>query len=111
MDEDDDDNGDLNFRISHEVTPGTYYIRVMGFDDTETGDYSLRVVFATVDYDLTVSALTVNDNSVSASVAADQSITIVATVRNTGSTAAPPSSLHYYRSSNSAHLGIRPPSG
>ena len=47
MDEDDDDNGDLNFRISHEVTPGTYYIRVMGFDDTETGDYSLRVVFAT----------------------------------------------------------------
>lgn len=32
-----------NFKIEHYVSPGTYYIYVMGYDSSVTGNYSLRV--------------------------------------------------------------------
>ena len=41
----DDDSGVFsNFRISHRVTAGTYYIRVAGFRASTTGNYQLLVV-------------------------------------------------------------------
>ena len=38
-----DDWGDANFRISHSVQPGTYYLRVAGFSSSTTGPYTLHV--------------------------------------------------------------------
>ena len=43
----DDDRGrNGNFRIVQQVTPGTYYVEVKGFNDRATGPYSLLVDFA-----------------------------------------------------------------
>lgn len=39
--EDDDSFGDLDFSITHTLSPGTYYIVVCGYDETETGSYTL----------------------------------------------------------------------
>ncbi|MBM3852705.1 MAG: hypothetical protein FJ399_06075, partial [Verrucomicrobia bacterium] len=41
-----DDYTDLNFRIVHTVTEGTYYISVRHYSPTDTGAYTLRVDFA-----------------------------------------------------------------
>jgi hypothetical protein len=41
-----DDYTDLNFRIVHTVTAGTYYISVRHYSPTETGAYVLRVDFS-----------------------------------------------------------------
>ena len=41
----DDSGSGTNFRISHRVSPGTYYVRVTEYGDNSTGDYSLRVHF------------------------------------------------------------------
>ena len=41
---DNDEGGEsANFRLVAQVSPGTYYIRVRGYDPSETGRYTLRV--------------------------------------------------------------------
>ena len=41
---DNDDGGEgSNFRVSASVEPGTYYIRVRGYDDSSTGAYTLTI--------------------------------------------------------------------
>ena len=40
---DDDSGADYNFRVSVAVEPGTYYIRVRGYDDSSTGPYTLTL--------------------------------------------------------------------
>ena len=40
-----DDSSGNNFRVSHSVNSGTYYIRVRGFNGTATGSYTLHVTF------------------------------------------------------------------
>ena len=40
---DDDDGEGRNFRVSAAVEPGTYYIRVRGFDASSTGAYTLTI--------------------------------------------------------------------
>ena len=42
--QDDDDLGEkLNFHIERELAAGTFFVRVRGFDETTTGDYTFRV--------------------------------------------------------------------
>ena len=42
----DDDGGfETNFRIEAEVAPGTYYVKVTGYNHTQTGSYRLHVEF------------------------------------------------------------------
>ena len=41
----DDSDSDTNFRIVHQASAGTYYVRVVGYDDDTTGSYTLRVRF------------------------------------------------------------------
>ena len=36
-----DDDRDLNFRIRRRLDPGTYYLSVEGYDETEVGNYTL----------------------------------------------------------------------
>ena len=43
LNENDDGGGGSNFRVSAAVEPGTYYIRVRGFDDSSTGAYTLTL--------------------------------------------------------------------
>ena len=43
--EDDDAGTETNFRIVREVTPGTYYVEVTGYNRTATGAYTLRIAF------------------------------------------------------------------
>ena len=40
---DDDSGEDNNFRIEHDVSVGTYYVRVTGYRSSTTGNYSLHV--------------------------------------------------------------------
>ena len=42
----DDGGAGTNFRISEDVSPGTYYVRVAGYSSRVTGDYTLHVRFA-----------------------------------------------------------------
>ena len=42
----DDGGAGTNFRISEDVSPGTYYVRVEGYSSRVTGDYTLHVRFA-----------------------------------------------------------------
>ena len=44
--QDDDGGTGLNFRIARDVTAGTYYVAVAGFNRTATGPYTLAVRFA-----------------------------------------------------------------
>ena len=41
----DDGGQSTNFRISHSVSAGTYYVRVRHYDSTETGDYTVHSSF------------------------------------------------------------------
>ena len=43
--EDDDAGAGTNFRIARDVSPGTYYVEVTGYDRTATGAYTLRIAF------------------------------------------------------------------
>ena len=43
LNEDDDSGADHNFHVSAGVEPGTYYIRVRGYDDSSTGAYTLTL--------------------------------------------------------------------
>ncbi len=43
--EDDDAGTEINFRIVRDVTPGTYYVEVAGYNRKATGDYTLRLAF------------------------------------------------------------------
>ncbi len=45
LDFDDDGGHQYNFRIEAQVTPGSYYVKVTGYDNTETGSYRLHVEF------------------------------------------------------------------
>ena len=45
--ENDDAGTDDNFRIVHQVTAGTYYVAVRGYDANETGAYTLQTGFTT----------------------------------------------------------------
>ena len=45
----DDGGSGRNFRISEDVSPGTYYVRVEGYSTRVTGDYTLHVRFAESD--------------------------------------------------------------
>ena len=97
----DDDTVGSNFRIIQEVSAGTYYIRVRGFDDTTTGPYTLVVSSAEVPFqapDLVVESPAVS----SASPAPDESFTLSATVSNRGAAAAASTTLRYYRPSSSS---------
>ncbi|NBR48408.1 hypothetical protein EBU02_06115 [bacterium] len=40
---DDDGAGVPNFRITANLSPGTYYVKVAGYDSTTSGAYSLNV--------------------------------------------------------------------
>ena len=42
---DDNSGSGSNFRLSQRVTPGTYYVRVSGDNNTATGAYTLRLRF------------------------------------------------------------------
>ena len=42
----DDGGAGTNFRISEQVSPGTYFVRVAGYSSRVTGDYTLHVRFA-----------------------------------------------------------------
>ena len=42
----DDDGASRNFRIVQDVSAGTYYVRVRGYNSRTTGDYSLSVRFS-----------------------------------------------------------------
>ena len=44
LEEDDDSGEDINFKIERAVTAGTYYIRVGGYDEDVTGDYTLHAL-------------------------------------------------------------------
>ena len=46
---DDDGGAGTNFRISEDVSPGTYFIRVEGYSTRVTGDYTLHVRFTESD--------------------------------------------------------------
>ena len=46
LEQDDDGGTGLNFRIARDVTAGTYYVAVAGFNRTATGPYTLAVRFA-----------------------------------------------------------------
>ena len=46
---DDDGGTGTNFRISEDVSPGMYFIRVMGYSTRVTGDYTLHVRFTESD--------------------------------------------------------------
>ena len=48
---DDDGGAGTNFRISHNVTSGTYYIRVSSYSD-RTGSYTLQASIAQIDVDV-----------------------------------------------------------
>jgi hypothetical protein len=45
--EDDDSGESVNFSLSYSVTPGTYYIRVKGFNSSTIGSYSLVTSLST----------------------------------------------------------------
>ena len=45
IDFDDDGGFEANFRIEAEVAPGTYYVKVTGYNHTQTGTYRLHVEF------------------------------------------------------------------
>ena len=45
IDFDDDGGFETNFRIEAEVAPGTYYVKVTGYNHTQTGAYRLHVEF------------------------------------------------------------------
>ena len=45
IDFNDDGGQGQNFRIEAELAPGTYYVKVTGYDPTETGSYRLHVEF------------------------------------------------------------------
>ena len=45
----DDGGAGTNFRISEDVSTGTYYVRVRGYSSRTTGDYTLHVRFAESD--------------------------------------------------------------
>ena len=44
--ENDDGDAALNFRITHNLGAGTYFLEVRGYDSTDTGEYSLEAAFA-----------------------------------------------------------------
>ena len=94
---DDDSGPGSNFDVSTAVTPGTYYIKVRGFD-TATGAYTLTVSFTAgaVGGDLIVEAPTVSSNSITVGGSFDLS----ATVNNQGSGNAATTTLRWYRSSD-----------
>jgi tyrosinase len=61
--QEDDDTGDFrNFRVQSNLTAGTYFLRVRGYNGEETGSYSLKV-----DFEANVVADDHGDNSESAS--------------------------------------------
>ncbi len=45
LSENDDGGSGTNFRISEDVSPGTYFVRVEGFNSRTAGDYTLHVRF------------------------------------------------------------------
>ena len=45
--EDDDSGEGLNFELTSEVEPATYFVQASGYDPTETGSYTLTVDFLT----------------------------------------------------------------
>jgi len=51
LDSDDDGGDGTNFRVSAQVGPGTYYIRVRGFSSSTTGPYTLWVTLGSGDSD------------------------------------------------------------
>ena len=44
--ENDDDGNGPNFRISHSLAAGTYFLEVRGFSSNDAGDYTLEAAFA-----------------------------------------------------------------
>lgn len=46
-----DDSGSLNFRLSYQVSAGTYYVRVRHYSSTGTGPYTLYVESTVADRD------------------------------------------------------------
>ena len=42
---DDDGGTDYNFRIEADLSPGTYYLRVQGLDESEIGEYTVHAAF------------------------------------------------------------------
>ncbi len=112
----DDDGGDgYNFRITHAVSAGTYYLKVEGFDASTTGSYTVHASGpgGGSSPDLIVASASVSDNTLTLA----QSFTLNATVRNQGTAAAAATTVHYYQSpdttitANDAPVGTDPVSG
>ena len=100
--ENDDARNDLNFRIERTLDAGTWYVRVTGYSNNDTGSYTLRVDH-TPDTpaafpDLVVESVSVSD----ASLDAGASFTLSGRVRNGGDGAAEASTLRYYRSTDTS---------
>ena len=111
-----DDGGDgHNFRITHAVSAGTYYIKVEGYDASTTGSYTVHASGpgGGSSPDLIVASASVSDNTLTPA----QSFTLNATVRNQGTAAAATTTVHYYQSSdatitaNDSPVGTDPVSG
>ena len=52
----DDGGTGSNFRLSHDVSAGTYFVRVRGFSSDETGSYTLHMRFVESDSDTSAGA-------------------------------------------------------
>ncbi|MCY4058444.1 MAG: TonB family protein, partial [Gammaproteobacteria bacterium] len=59
IEEDGDDDGESNFRIRSIVSPGTYYVRVRGNGESETGVYMLHVSHSADDHSDSMETATV----------------------------------------------------
>ena len=110
-----DDGGDgLNFRITHTVSVGTYYLKVEGYDASTTGSYTIHASGpGGGGPDLIVASASVSDPTLTPG----QSFTLHATVRNQGTAAAAATTVHYYQSpdatvtADDAPVGTDPVSG
>ena len=101
-----DDGGDgNNFNIERTVTPGTYYVRVQGYDSSTTGSYTVHARFqssggGSTRPDLVVESPSVSDNTLTT----EQSFTLRATVRNRGDGRSAATTLHYYYRSDDSTI-------
>ena len=105
--ENDDSGSGLNFRMEHDVSGGTYYVRVRGVSGSTVGDYTLYVRFEREDdsrSDLTIHSFSIylsNGDTPLGPVEPGSRLELAVAVRNIGPSASPPTVVDYYRSNDS----------
>ena len=105
--ENDDSGSGLNFRMEHDVSGGTYYVRVRGVAGSTVGDYTLHVRFERENVspsDLTIQSFSIylsNGDTPTGPVEPGSRLGLNVVVRNIGPSAAPPTVVDYYRSNDS----------